>query len=144
MIEDELLPLCKAHGVGVIVYNPLAGGVLTGRYRQSKEVEQGTRFSLKNSGGMYQRRYWNDALFQEVARLGDFFDARHKNLAHVALAWVLAQPVVTSAIVGASKPEQLKDSLQGVDLTLDQEELDACNDVWYNLPRERDPQYARR
>jgi 1-deoxyxylulose-5-phosphate synthase len=144
MIEDELLPLCKAHGVGVIVYNPLAGGVLTGRYRQSKEVEQGTRFSIKNSGSMYQRRYWNDALFEEVSRLGDFFDARHKSLAHVALAWVLNQPVVTSAIVGASKPEQLKDSLQGVDLTLEQDELDACNDVWYNLPRERDPQYARR
>jgi 1-deoxyxylulose-5-phosphate synthase len=144
MIEDELIPLSQAHDVGVIVYNPLAGGVLTGRYRQSREVEPDTRFSLKNSGQLYQRRYWNDAMFDAVTHLSDFFTPRGKKLVHVALAWVLAQPGITSAILGASKPEQLADSLQGVDLKLDDEELRACNEPWYLLPRERDPLVAKR
>lgn len=144
MIEDELLPLCQAHGVGVIAYNPLAGGMLTGRYRQQKSIEPGTRFSLKNSGALYQKRYWNDALFAAIDQWGTSIEAHGKSLTHVALAWVLSQPAVTSAILGASRPEQLQDSLQGVGLVLDEEELNACNDVWYNLPRARDPQVARR
>ncbi|QBD77927.1 aldo/keto reductase [Ktedonosporobacter rubrisoli] len=145
MIEDELLPLCQAHGVGVIVYNPLAGGVLTGRYRQRlATVESGTRFSLQYSGELYRRRYWNDAAFEAVEALASFLEPRKKSLTHVALAWVLAQAGVTSAILGASKPEQLKDSLQGVDTVLDEEELRACDDAWFALPRERDPQIARR
>ena len=144
MIEDELLPLCQAHGVGVIVYNPLAGGVLTGRYRQKRTIEPGTRFSLQRSGELYQRRYWKDALFEAVDQLGSFFEPRGKSLTHVALAWVLGRPGITSAIVGASKPEQLKESLQGADLHLNAEELEACDTVWYELPREKDPTIARR
>ncbi len=144
MIEDELLPLCRAHGIGVISYNPLAGGVLTGRYRRTKTVEAGTRFSLKNSGALYQRRYWNDALFEEVERLGSFLERRGKELTHIALAWVLMQPGITSAILGASKPGQLEESLRGVDVKLDEEERRACDEVWFNLPREQDAQIARR
>ena len=144
MIEDEILPLCQAHGLGVIVYNPLAGGVLTGRYQQQRSVQPHTRFSLKRSGELYQRRYWRDVMFEAVDRLADFFTPRGKSLTHVALAWVLAQPGITSAIVGASKPEQLVDSLKGVDLKLDEEELKFCNEIWYQIPREQDPTVARR
>ena len=144
MIEDELLPLCRKHGVGVIAYNPLAGGMLTGRYRQVRETRSDSRFGLKNSGEIYRRRYWNDAVFDAVERLGAYFEGRGKSLTHVALAWVLAQPGVTCAILGASKPEQLEDSLRGVDLKLDEEELRVCDEVWYTLPRERDAQIARR
>ncbi|HEX4203235.1 MAG TPA: aldo/keto reductase [Ktedonobacteraceae bacterium] len=144
MIEDELLPLCQKHQVGVIVYNPLAGGILTGRYRQQRTVEQGTRFSLKKAGEMYQKRYWNEAAFDAVEELAHFLEPRGKNILHVALAWVLSQPTVTSAIVGASKPQQLEESLKGIDLKLDEDEKQACNDIWYRLPRERDPQIARR
>ncbi|HTI16015.1 MAG TPA: aldo/keto reductase [Dictyobacter sp.] len=144
MIEDELIPLCQAHGVGVIIYNPLAGGVLTGRYRENRALQSGTRFGLKNSGELYQRRYWKDVMFEAVDQLGDFFAPRGKNLTHVALAWSLQQPGITSAIIGASKPAQLEDSLKGIDLQLDEEELRACNDVWYQLPRERDLAVARR
>lgn len=144
MIEDELLPLCQAHNVGVIGYNPLAGGILTGRYRQRRKIEPGTRFGLQHSGELYQRRYWNDAIFDAVDQLAQFLEPRHKNLTHVALAWVLEQPAITSAIIGASKPEQLRDSLQGINILLDPEERQACNDVWYGLPRERDAAIARR
>jgi aryl-alcohol dehydrogenase-like predicted oxidoreductase len=144
MIEDDILPLCRSHGVGVIVYNPLAGGMLTGRYRE-RALQEGSRFTLgNNSGTIYRKRYWNDAVFDEVDRLGSYFEARGKSLAHAALAWVLAQDGVTSAIVGASKPEQLRDSLSGIGLALDAEEMDACGEAWFNLPRERDAQVARR
>ncbi len=149
MIEDEILPLCRAHGVGVIAYNPLAGGMLTGRYQagQTKQplaAENANRFTLKNSGALYRRRYWNEAVLEAVSELGAFFTGRSKSLTHVALAWVLARPDVTCAIVGASRPEQLTDSLRGVETVLDDEEMSACDAVWFDLPRERDPQIARR
>ena len=144
MIEDEILPLCRAHGVGVIAYNPLAGGMLTGRYRPGQGVEGGTRFALRGAGETYRRRYWNDAVMQAVDSLRGFFAERGKDLTPVALAWVLRQPGMTSAIVGASRPEQLEESLHGVGLDLDADELRACDEVWWSLPRERDPQVARR
>jgi aryl-alcohol dehydrogenase-like predicted oxidoreductase len=144
MIESEILPLCRHHGIGVIAYNPLAGGMLTGRYRKAQDVEAGTRFGLNNAGPMYQKRYWNDAVFDEVSRLGAFFADRDKKLAHVALAWVLAQDGITSAILGASQPEQIDDSLSRLDLVLDDDEKAACDDAWFNLPRERDPGVANR
>ena len=144
MIEDEIVPLCRSQGVGIIAYNPLAGGMLTGRYRERREYENNQRFGLKNSGELYRKRYWKDAVFEEVERLGEFFEARGKSLTHVALAWVLQQPGITSAILGASRPEQLRDSLKGVDMTLDADELQFCDEAWYNLPRERDTQIARR
>jgi aryl-alcohol dehydrogenase-like predicted oxidoreductase len=144
MIEDELLPLCRAHGVGVIAFNPLAGGVLTGRYEPGQEAEEGSRFTLPRAGELYKKRYWNDSVLQETQRLKKLFTERGKSLTHVALAWVLAQEGLTSAIVGASGPEQLTDSLQAVNVTLDAEEMAACEDAWFHLPRDRDPQTARR
>ena len=144
MIEDELVPLCQAKGVGIIAYNPLAGGMLTGRYKKRQEVEAGTRFGLQHAGQLYQKRYWQEAVFEEVDRLKAYFDEKGKSLTHVALAWVLGRPGITSAILGASKPEQLRDSLKGVDLTLDEDDMTACDAAWYNLPREKDPTVARR
>jgi aryl-alcohol dehydrogenase-like predicted oxidoreductase len=143
MIEDEIVPLCQTHGVGIIAYNPLAGGMLTGRYREKREME-GTRFGLSGAGELYRKRYWNDEIFDVVDRLASFFDERKKPLVQVALAWVLAQPGITCAIVGASRPEQLTDSLVGVDLMLDEEETRACDEAWFSLPRDRDPATARR
>ena len=74
----------------------------------------------------------------------NFFGARDKLLTQVAIAWVLARPEVTSPLVGATSPEQLKQSLPAVDLTLDAEEMDVCNDVWFSLPRVRDKAVALR
>jgi 1-deoxyxylulose-5-phosphate synthase len=144
MIEDELLPLCRAHGVGVIAYNPLAAGMLTGKYLETREVQPNTRFSLPGRGATYRQRYWNDAILDAVQALQDFFAPRGKSLTHVAVAWVLAQPGITSAILGASKPAQIEDSVKGVDLTLDAEEMEACDEPWFSLPRTNDPEVARR
>ena len=144
MIEDEILPLCQAEGLGVLAYNPLAGGMLTDRYTAGQTVEAGSRFALKYSGELYQRRYWTSDIFEVVGRLRVFMEGRGKRMQHVALAWTLRQPGVTAAIIGASKPEQLQDTLGGVDLALDEEELAACDDAWYQLPRQRDREVALR
>jgi aryl-alcohol dehydrogenase-like predicted oxidoreductase len=141
-IENELLPLCADQGVGVIVYNPLAGGFLSGKHRHGTAPADNTRFAV--AGKLYMDRYWNDQCFAAVQRLKEFLSPRGKSLLHVALAWVLARPEVTSAIVGATSAEQLSESLSGYDVALDSEEMAACDDVWYELPRVRDPRIALR
>lgn len=141
-IEHDLFPLCLDQGVGMIVYNPLAGGFLTGKHRAGAPPAENTRFAV--AGGLYLDRYWNDASFQAVERLREFFTGRGKSLTHAAIAWVLKQPAVTSAIVGATSADQLRDSLGGIDVALDQQESDECDRIWYELPRARDPRIALR
>ncbi len=134
-IEAELLPLCRSEGLGVIVYNPLAGGFLSGKYQSLDKPVPGTRFTLGKAGDLYRDRYWHQAQLEAVEQLRQFFAPRGKSLVRVAVAWVLAQPGITSAIVGGSRPEQLDESLSAVDVTLDVEELEACNLAWFSLPR---------
>jgi aryl-alcohol dehydrogenase-like predicted oxidoreductase len=134
-IETEHLPLCRDQGLGVIAYNPLAGGFLSGKYQTGQTPPTGTRFTLGKTGDLYRERYWQNAQFEAVNQLRAFFQKRDKSLVQVAIAWVLAQPGITSAIVGASRPEQLDDSLSAVELKLNSEELEACNLAWFSLPR---------
>jgi len=143
-IEAELLPLALDQGIGVISYNPLAGGVLTGRYQPGQAVEAGSRFALEGAGKLYRARYWQEAQMQAVDQLKQLCDARGVPITQVAVAWVLAQPGITSAIVGASKAEQLDQSLPAVDLTLDEPLRAACDEIWYQLPRERNKDVAFR
>jgi 1-deoxyxylulose-5-phosphate synthase len=134
-IETELLPLCVSEGLGVLVYNPLAGGFLSGKYRAGEAPREGTRFTLGSAAGRYQERYWQTAQFEAVERLRKEVEARGFDLVSVSIAWVLAQPGISSAILGASRPEQLDASLAGAELTLDAELLQACDAVWWQLPR---------
>ena len=144
-IENEVIPLCRDQGLGVIAYNPLAGGFLTGKYEREREPADDTRFGLfRASDSLYRERYWKQHHFDAVEELKRFFGPRNRQLVHVALAWVLAQPDVTSAIIGASKPEQLKQSLAGLEVKLDDEEIKFCNKIWLDLPRAGDPRYALR
>lgn len=139
-IENEVLPLCRDQGLGVIAYNPLAGGFLTPRYRSQQSPPAGTRFSLGGkTGELYRERYWHEAHFEAVQQLRQFLEPRQRSMVQVAIAWVLAQPGITSAIVGASRPEQLDESLGAVHVTLDAEEMEACNLAWYRLPRPMTP-----
>jgi aryl-alcohol dehydrogenase (NADP+) len=138
-IETELLPLCREEGIGVIVFNPLAGGLLSGKHRPGAEPEPGGRFGerLGATGVTYRRRYWQRESLEAVARLRAFFEARGKTMPGVAVAWVLAQPGVSAAIVGASSAGQLDATLAGSSLVLDPDELAALDEVWYELPRRR-------
>ncbi|HEV8718341.1 MAG TPA: aldo/keto reductase [Candidatus Binatia bacterium] len=144
-IENELLPLCRRYEVGVIPYNPLAGGFLTGKYQPNTEPASDLRFGLAGrTQTIYRKRYWEEAQFAAVAQLQEFFAARNKSLTQVAIAWVLAQLGVTAPIVGATSPEQLRQSLPATELTLDAEEMEVCNEVWFTIPRHSDPAVALR
>jgi 1-deoxyxylulose-5-phosphate synthase len=144
-VENEVFPLCREQGLGVVVYNPLAGGFLAGKYQRAQEPGENTRFGLVSEPhSLYRERYFKDHHFEAVEALKSFFQPRRRELLHVALAWVLARPEVTSAILGASRPEQLKQSLGGIELRLDEEEMRFCDSVWFSLPRARDPRFALR
>ena len=110
----------RIQGLGVIVYNPLAGGFLSGKYRKGEDPLEGTRFTLGNAAELYQQRYWQDALFDAVDELRGAAESRGVSLATVAVAWAIAQPGITSAIVGASRPEQLDASLAARDVQIDE------------------------
>jgi aryl-alcohol dehydrogenase-like predicted oxidoreductase len=145
-IEHELLPLCRSHGVGVIAYNPIAGGFLSGKYKFETPPPSNARFGFLSgrTRNIYHGRYWQETQFEAVAHLQEFFAARKRSLVQAAIAWVLAQADITSAIVGASSAAQLRESLPAVDVTLNSDEMEECNDVWFTLPRLRDPAVALR
>ena len=134
-IESELLPLCRDQGLGVAVYNPIAGGLLAGKHSPESGPAEGTRFTMGASGDLYRDRYWHEAQFAAVDRLKAFFDERGVPLATAAVAWTLAQPGVTSSIIGASRPEQLAQTLAAADLALDEEARAVCDAAWWSLPR---------
>ena len=134
-IETELLPLCRDQGVGLMVYNPLAGGLLSGKYRAGQTPEDGTRFTLGSAANVYQQRYWQEAQLEAVQQLNEAAEARGLSLVSLAVAWVLAQPGVSTAIVGASRPEQLAANVAALDVELDDDLTQLCDAVWWSLPR---------
>jgi len=119
-IERELLPLATDEHLAVIPYNPLAGGLLTGKHKHDAKPSDG-RFTgtVGKAGEMYSQRYWHEREFQTIAKLQQIVKETGESLTKTSVAWVLANPAITSAIIGASKPEQLTDSLAAVDLKLD-------------------------
>jgi aryl-alcohol dehydrogenase (NADP+) len=127
--ERELFPLCLDEGVGVIPYNPMAGGLLSGKHDRSKPPEEGTRFTLGTAGRMYQDRYWHDNVFDTVDQLGKLADEAGIPLPTLAIAWTLANPAVTAPIVGASRPEQLDATCAALDTTLDDDLLATLNEL---------------
>ena len=119
--ERELLPLCLEEGIGVIPYNPIAGGLLSGRHDPERPPPENSRFTLGAAGEMYQARYWRDREFSTVQALQPLAEEAGVPLVTLAVAWVLAHPAVTSAIVGASRPEQLDASVAAADFPLSEE-----------------------
>jgi 1-deoxyxylulose-5-phosphate synthase len=118
-IEREMLPFCGEEGVGVIPYNPIAGGLLSGKHSLAAPPPEGSRFTLGTAGPMYQERYWHDREFDTVQALGTLAEAAGVSLVTLAVAWVLANKAITAPIIGASRPEQLADSLAAVEFTID-------------------------
>ncbi|MBC3952458.1 aldo/keto reductase [Pseudomonas folii] len=129
-IERELLPLAKEEGLAVIPYNPLAGGLLTGKHALESTPSDG-RFtaSVGEAGEMYQQRYWHEREFQSIERLKALLNESGKSMTTTSVAWVLANPVITSAIIGASRPEQLDDTLAAADFVLDESLKTQLDDI---------------
>jgi aryl-alcohol dehydrogenase-like predicted oxidoreductase len=128
-IEREMLPFCGEEGVGVIPYNPLAGGLLSGKHSRTAPPPEGTRFTLGNAAGAYQDRYWHDREFDTVEVLRQLAQEAGVSLVTLSVAWVLANKAITAPIIGASRPEQLDSSLASAEFTLDDDlkhKLDEC------------------
>ena len=138
-IEYELLPLCASEGVGVCVYNPLAGGLLTGKHDPGKPPAEGTRFALEYFGPMYQERYWSAANFEAVASLKQIAREYGRSLPQFALAWILSNEVITSAICGATSIKHLEENLVAAEVKLSAEELAASDNIWHKL---RPPRFS--
>jgi aryl-alcohol dehydrogenase (NADP+) len=128
-IERELLPLAQEEGQAVIPYNPLAGGLLTGKHNLTEGPTTGTRFTLGAAAERYQERYWHDREFNTVEELRTVADLAGLSLTTLALAWVLANPIITAPIIGASRPEQLFDSLKALEVTLDDNLKQKLDDI---------------
>jgi 1-deoxyxylulose-5-phosphate synthase len=118
-IEREMLPFCEEDGVGVIPYNPIAGGLLSGKHNGSAPPPEGTRFTLGSAGSMYQTRYWHEREFDTVEELRKLADQAGVPLVTLSVAWVLANRAVTAPIIGASRPEQLDASVAAASYVLD-------------------------
>lgn len=116
--ERELFALCAEERIAVIPYNPLAGGLLTGKHRPGAPTE-GTRFTLGHAGTRYQERYWQDAMFATVGEFQQIAEDAGVPMTTLAIRWVLANPVVTAPILGASRPDQLAASVAALDEALD-------------------------
>jgi aryl-alcohol dehydrogenase-like predicted oxidoreductase len=118
--EHEVFPLCAANGISQIVWSPLAQGVLTGKYRPGEAPPQGSRATSPSMGGM-MGGWLDDEVLERVDRLRPVAERLGLTLAQLALAWVLRLPDVASAIVGASRPEQVRDNAAASGVELDAE-----------------------
>ena len=118
-IERELLPLCRHDDIAVMAYNPIAGGLLTGKHRPETGPTDGTRFTLGSASKRYQQRYWADDKFEVVDAMRPLADEAGMSLAQMAVGWVLANPDITVPIVGASSSGQLADAIAAVEHPLD-------------------------
>jgi len=127
--ERELFPLCLDEGIAVIPYNPIAGGMLSGKHDRTKAPDEGTRFALGNAAKTYQDRYWHDNVFDTVDELVKIADDAGIPLPTLAVAWTLRHPAITAPIVGASRPEQLDATIAAVDTKLDDDLVDRLNEV---------------
>jgi aryl-alcohol dehydrogenase-like predicted oxidoreductase len=125
--EYELIPLSLDQGLGVLVWSPLAGGLLSGKYRRNASPAEGTR---QVSGTWNEPPVRNqEKLYDTIEVLVDIAGAHEASPAQVALAWLLGKPAVTSVIIGARTDEQLRDNLGGADLTLTADDRAALDKV---------------
>jgi aryl-alcohol dehydrogenase-like predicted oxidoreductase len=127
--ERDLFPLAQEEGLAVIPYNPLAGGMLTGKYKPGTQPQEGTRFTLGNAGARYQERYWHQRELEMSATFANLAQQHGVIPARAAIAWVLGNPAITSVIIGASKAAQLEDSIAAVDVKLPGEMLSQLDEM---------------
>src|SRR5215210_381279 len=127
-IEDAVIPLSQREGVGQVVFSPLAQGILTGKYRPGEAPEQGTRAADPESG-RFMRGPMNEQVLSAVDGLRAVASEAGLTMNQLALAWVLRQPNVSSAIIGASRPEQVDDNAAASGMELPPETLEKIDDI---------------
>jgi 1-deoxyxylulose-5-phosphate synthase len=126
--EAEVMPLCAAHGISQIVWSPLAQGTLTGKYEPGRPPAADTR-AASRSMSWAMDRFRNDDVLEAVRRLRPIADGLRITMAQLALAWVLRQENVASAIIGASRPAQVEENAAASGIELDEATLRAIDDA---------------
>ena len=127
-VEREMLPYCAEDGIGVIPYNPIAGGLLSGKHVRANPPPEG-RFTLGWAGQAYQDRYWHDREFDTVDALRALAEKAGVSLVTLSVAWVMANKAITAPIIGASSPGQLDASLAAAGYTLDADLKSELDDI---------------
>lgn len=131
-IERELLPLAQSYGMAIIPWSPLAGGLLTGKYKRDTPLPEGTRFSDYKNNPVLAKR-WNDRAFDVIEGFEAYANQRgNGTFSQFAIAWCMAQPGVTSPIIGPRTMEQLEDNLKAIDLKITDEDNKKVDEI---LPR---------
>lgn len=137
-IESEVVPVCEREGIGQIVWSPIAQGVLTGKYQPDQAPPEGSR-ATDESGGYFIERFLQDRTLLERAQgLGSLAAEAGLSPAQLAVAWVLQNPNVSSAIIGASRPEQVRDNVGAIGVRLEDELMRRIDDLLGDSVR-RDP-----
>jgi aryl-alcohol dehydrogenase-like predicted oxidoreductase len=129
VIEDEVVPTSEELGLGQIVWSPIAQGVLTGKYKPGQPVPDGSRATDENGGANMISRWLNDDVLNAVARLEPIAADAGLSMAQLAVAWVLQNPNVSAAIIGASRPEQVTDNAKASGVKLDDDVLKAIDEA---------------
>lgn len=132
--EAKIFPLCQANGIGQIVWSPLGQGVLTGKYRTGQPVPQDSR-AASETMGVFMNRFLNDEILAAVEKLKPVAERENLSLAQLALAWVLRDERVSSAIIGATKPEQVADNAAASGVRLSSETLAAIDKILAEIPQ---------
>lgn len=127
-IEKDILPLCEREGVGQVVWSPLAQGVLTGKYKKGQPIPQDSRANDPSAINM-MKKFLSDETLDKVSQLEKVAQEKGCSLPAMALAWVLRQPNVASAIIGASNPKQIEENVKALNVTFTQEELNRIEDI---------------
>jgi len=138
IIEAEVVPTCEELGIGQIVWSPLAQGVLTGKYKPGEAPPAGSRATDTKGGADMIARWLSDDVLERVQRLGPLADEAGMSLATMAIAWVLQNPNVSSAIIGASRPEQVHENVRAAGVTLEADLLKQVDEILGDAI-ERDP-----
>jgi aryl-alcohol dehydrogenase-like predicted oxidoreductase len=126
--ERDVIPVCEANGISQIVWSPLGQGVLTGKYRPGEPPPADSRMSSERMGWAMDR-FRSDAVLEAVQRLRPIAEGLGITMAQLAIAWVLCEPNVASAIVGASRPEQVEDNASASGIELDEQTLAAIDEA---------------
>ena len=129
VIEEEVVPACEREGLSQIVWSPIAQGVLTGKYLPGQPPPAGSRATDELSGKNFISRWMGDAVLERVQQLRPLADHAGLTMAQLAIAWVLQNKNVASAIVGATRPDQLDDNVKAANVKLEPELMKAIDDT---------------
>jgi len=138
VIEDEVIPTSEELGVGQIVFSPIAQGVLTGKYVPGQPVPEGSRATDEKGGATFVKRFLHQDVLERVQGLRPVAQEAGLTMAQLAVAWVLHNPNVSSAIIGASRPEQVVENVKAAGVQLPSEIVALVDEVLGDIV-ERDP-----